>query len=210
MSGGAPAGFAESYFAPRETPWFRARLALRLAVPLDRDADLAAWKVAWSAALAAPPLTVTLIAPTAKLTIGTVAGLICSALPGIAATVWSAARLRETRELAGRALRQSGAEHRTAWLLAAGRVALFAGLGALSGGLPVAALHVPLGAMLPRRAPLHGMFGAALSTWVSAIAVTTAVATGIALIAGSMAWTRLDWTPVRARFRALRGGRRPR
>jgi hypothetical protein len=218
MSGGAPAGFAEGYFAPRETPWFRARLALRLAVPLDREAKLAAWKVAWSAAFAAPPLVVALIAPTGKLTAGTVAGLCCAALPGIAATAWSAARLRETRELAGRALRQSGAEQRTAWLIAAARLALFAGFGAIGGALLVAALHVPLGALLPRRAPLHGMFGAGLSTWVSATAITAAAAMGIALTAGSTVWDRIDWQDlirtirkrIGDRVSALRVWRRPR
>jgi len=112
MSTGGPAVAAEDYFAPREAPWFRARLAVRVAVPLDRGARTAATRVAWSTLLAAPPVTIALVAPTASLTLGNVLGLSCAALPGVTATIWSAARLTETRWLAALALRQAGAEHR--------------------------------------------------------------------------------------------------
>ena len=75
MSTGGPADAIDSYFAPRETPWVRARLALRVAVPLDRDARSAALRVTWSAALAGPPVAVALVAPAATLSLGSVLGL---------------------------------------------------------------------------------------------------------------------------------------
>jgi hypothetical protein len=203
MTGGGSAGTADDYFTPREAPLFRARLAARVAVPLDRGARSAAVKVAWSAALAAPPVTIALVAPAAALTLGAVLGLCCAALPGVAATAWSAARLRDTRQLAARALRQAGAEQRTAWLIAAGRLALFAGVGALVAALCLTALHDPLVAVLPKRSPLRAMFAGGAFDWIVAVAMTGALASGGALLASSPFWTRVDWS----RFDLIRYGR---
>src|SRR5262249_30977060 len=139
----------DSYFEPREAAWFRTRLALRLAMPRDRAAKVAAVKVAASAALAAPPGTITPIAPVETPTLGAVPALLCAGLPGFAATAWTAADLRETRLLATRGLRQAGAEQRTAWLIGATRLASFAAIGALVGSLLVVLSHATLGAMLP-------------------------------------------------------------
>lgn len=183
---------AESYFQPREPAWFQARLTLRLAVPIDRGARIAAWRVASAAALLAPPVVVTLVAPAARLTASTLIGLFCCALPGIAALLFAASPLREVRRLTARGLRQAGAEHRTAWLIATGRLALFAGGGALAGATGVALLHAPLGTALSRRAPLHGMFGAGLTTWLVAVLQTAALAVAAALAAGSPVWERVD------------------
>jgi hypothetical protein len=192
MSGGA-AEPADVFFTPRETPWFRARLALRVAVPPDPAARAAAVRLAWAAAVAAPPLMVAMIAPAATLTPGSVFALCCSALPGGAATAWSASRLREAREVTARALRQAGAEQRTAWLLAAGRLALFAGLGAAAGAVWIAMVHVPLARVLPRRSPLHAMFDGRTSSWISAAVLTVVFAVAGALLAGSPRWAQVDW-----------------
>lgn len=184
----------DGYFEPREAAWFRTRLAVRLAVPLERDAWIAALKVAASTALAAPPVAIALIAPAAKLTLGTVTGLCCAALPGFAATAWTAADLRHARLLATRGLRQAGAEQRTAWLIGAVRLPLFAGVGALASSVLVALLHAALGGALPQDSPLHGMFAADALTWLLSVALTTALAAGGALLASSPMWERVDWT----------------
>lgn len=191
----------DSYFLPREAAWFRARLTLRLAVPLDRHARAAALKVAASAALAAPPITIALIAPAAKLTFSTVFGLICAALPGLAATAWTAAGLRETRQLAARALRQAGAEQRLAWLICAARLSMFAGIGALVGSLFLALSHAPLGSASPQHSPLRGMFAVDAPTWLIGVALTSMLAIGEALLASSPFWITVDWS----RFTIWRG-----
>ncbi|HZP53171.1 hypothetical protein [Actinocrinis sp.] len=191
-SGGAAT--ADTFFQPREPAWFRARLTLRLAVPLDRGVRAAAWRVAWSAALVAPPITVMFIAPAGRLAASTLIGLLCCALPGAAALIWSAAAQRDLRRSTARGLRQAGAEHRTAWLIATGRLALFAGAGAVAGSVGVALLHAPIGDLLSRRAPLHGMFGAGVLTWLVAILQTAALAVAGALTASSPVWQRVDVT----------------
>lgn len=194
MNGDAAADAVDSYFLPREAAWFRARLTLRLAAPLDRHARLAALKVAGSAALAAPPLTIALIAPAAKLTLSTAFALVCAALPGLAATAWTAAGLRETRRLAARALRQAGAEQRTAWLISAARLSLAAGLGALAGCLFVAFSHAPLGTVFPKHSPLRGMFVADAPTWLIGVALTVMLAIAGSLLASSPVWLTVDWS----------------
>lgn len=191
---GGAAATADTFFQPREPAWFRARLTLRLALPLDPGVRAAAWQVAWSAALVAPPVTVVLIAPAGRLTAGTLIGLLCCALPGTAALVWSASAQRDLRRSTARGLRQAGAEHRTAWLIATGRLALFAGAGAFAGSVCVALLHAPIGDLLSRRAPLHGMFGAGPLTWLVAILQTAALAVAGALTASSPVWQRVDLT----------------
>lgn len=193
MHGNAATDTADDYFLPREAAWFRARLTLRLAMPLDRQARSAALKVAGSAALATPPITIALIAPTAKLTFSTAFALFCAAVPGLATTAWTAARLRETRRLAARALRQAGAEQRFAWLIAASRLSMSAGLGALAGCVFLALSHAPLGTVLPKHSPLRGMFVADASTWVSGVALTAMLAIGEALLASSPMWITVDW-----------------
>lgn len=190
----AAADTVESYFLPREAAWFRARLTLRLAAPFDRHARVAALKVAGSAALAAPPITVGLIAPSAKLTLGAVFALVCAGLPGLAATAWTAAGMRETRRSAARALRQAGAEQRTAWLIAAARLSLASGLGALTGCLFVVFCHAPLGAVFPKRSPLRGMFVADAPTWLIGVALTAMLAIGESLLASSPVWLTVDWS----------------
>ncbi len=192
-AGGAVA-VAESYFQPREPAWFQARLTLRLAVPVDRGPRIAAWRVALASMLVAPPVVVVLVAPAARLTASTLVGLFCCALPGIAALFWSAAALCDARRLTARGLRQAGAEQRSAWLIATGRLALFSGGGALAGAAGVALLHAPLGVLLSRRAPLHGMFGAGPATWLVAVLQTVALAVAAALAASSPVWERVDWT----------------
>jgi len=194
MNGDAAAHAVDSSFLPREAAWFRARLTLRLAAPLDRHARVAALKVAGSAALAAPPITIALIAPAAKLTLSAAFALLCAALPGLAATAWAAAGLRETRRLAARALRQVGAEQRTAWLIAAARLSLAAGLGALIGCLFVAFCHAPLGAVFPKHSPLRGMFMADAPTWLIGIALTAVLAIAESLLASSPMWLTVDWS----------------
>lgn len=184
---------ADSFFEPRDAAWFRARLTLRLAVPLDRHAQLAALKVAGSTALAAPPITIALIAPAAKLTPSTVLGLFCAALPGFAATAWTAAGLRDTRQLALRGLRQAGAEQRLAWLIAAARLSLFAGIGASTGCTFLALSHAPLGTVLPQHSPLRGMFAADTPSWLIGVALTVMLTIGGALLASSPVWTSTDW-----------------
>ncbi|HEV2342622.1 MAG TPA: hypothetical protein VGS97_00895 [Actinocrinis sp.] len=185
---------ADGYFEPRETAWFRTRLALRLAVPVERGARVAALKLAASAALAAPPVTIVLIAPMATLTLGSVTGLLAAGLPGFAATAWTAAGLRESRLLATRGLRQAGAEQRTAWLIGAARLCLFAGIGALAGSALVALTHATLGAAVPDYSPLHRMFAANALTWLPAITVTTTLAAVGALLASSPLWEQIDWS----------------
>jgi hypothetical protein len=194
MSTGGSADTADGYFGPRETAWFRTRLALRLAVPLDRRAQAAALRVTWSAALAAPPVTIALIAPAQKLTLGALSGLFCAGLPGFAATAWAAVGLRETRRLTARGLRQAGAEQRLAWLVAVARLALFATAGALVGGVFVVLSHAPLGAVLPRHSLLHGMFAAGAADWLLGITMTIALIVGGALLANSTVWERVDWS----------------
>lgn len=184
----------DSYFLPRESTWFRARLTLRLAVPFDRRARVAALKVAGSAALVAPPVTLALIAPAAKLTAGTVFGLFCAALPGFAATAWTAAGLRDTRQLTALALRQAGAEQRLAWLISAARLAMFAGIGALVGSVFLVLSHAPLGAALPHRGPMRGMFAVDAPTWLIGIALTALLTISEALLASSPIWVTTDWT----------------
>lgn len=195
--GGGSVAAANAYFQPREPAWFRARLTLRLALPLDRDARAAAWRVAWSAALVAPPVLVVLIAPAARLSAGTLIGLFCCALPGIAALGWSASAQCDLRRSTARGLRQAGAEHRTAWLVATGRLCLFAGAGAVGGSVCVALLHAPIGCLLSRRAPLHGMFGAGTLTWLVATLQTAALAVAGALTASSPVWRRIDLARLR-------------
>lgn len=188
---------ADTYFQPREPAWFRARLTLRLAVPVDRDARIAAWRVAWSAALVAPPILVVLVAPAARLKLGALIGLFCCALPGVAALAWSASAQRDVRRSTARGLRQVGAEHRTAWLIATGRLALFAGAGAIAGSVCVALLHAPIGDLLSPRAPLHGIFGAGTLTWLVAVFQTAALAIAGALTASSPVWQRIDLARLR-------------
>ena len=194
MNSGATADAVDSYFMPREAAWFRARLTLRLAVPLERHAKVAALKVAGSAAVAAPPITIALIAPAAKLSLSTVFGLFCAGLPGLAATAWTAAEQRETRQLAARALRQAGAEQRQAWLISAARLSLFAGIGALAGSVFLALAHAPLGAVFPRHSPLRGMFAADAPTWLIGVALTALLTIGEALLASSPVWMTVDWS----------------
>src|SRR5438270_13428052 len=105
----SPVTTADSFFQPREPAWFKARLTLRLALPLDRGARAAARRVAWSAALMAPPVMVLLIAPAGRLTASTLIGLLCCALPGTAALVWSASAQRDLRRSTACGLRQAGA-----------------------------------------------------------------------------------------------------
>jgi hypothetical protein len=193
-TGSGAADTVDTFFQPREPAWFRARLTLRLAVPLDRGVRAAAWRVAWSAALVAPPITVMLIAPAGRLTASTLIGLLCCALPGAAALIWSASAQRELRRSTARGLRQAGAEHRTAWLIATGRLALFAGAGALAGSVSITLLHAPIGDLLSPRAPLHGMFGAGALTWLVAVLQTAALAVAGALTASSPVWQRVDLT----------------
>jgi hypothetical protein len=204
MSAGGAADTADGYFTARETPWFRARLALRVAVPLDRDARVAALRVGWSAALAGPPVTVALVAPDSTLTPGSVSALFCAALPGVVALAWSAARLCGTRQCAARALCQAGAQQRTAWLMAASRLSLFAGGGALAGAAGIAALHDPLVAVLPRRSPLRAMFAGGAQTWLQAVVLAAALAICGALAASSPAWARVEWS----RFKPPQAARR--
>lgn len=194
--GDGPVAVADTYFQPREPAWFRGRLTLRLAVPMDPAARLTAWRVAAAAALVSPPIVVLLIAPAGRLTLSTLLGLVCVGLPGIAALSWSAAALREERRLVARGLRQAGAEHRSAGLIASGRLMLFTAAGAICGVVVVAVLHAPLGALLPQRAPLHGMFGAGAVTWIVALVQTTALTVAVALAAGSATWRhvpRRNW-----------------
>jgi hypothetical protein len=183
---------ADSFFQPREPAWFRARLTLRLALPLDRGAWAAARRVAWSAALVAPPVTVVLVAPANRLSVSMLIGLFCCALPGLYTLIWSAAAQRELRQSTARGLRQAGAEYRTAWLISTGRLALFAAAGALAGSVFVALVHAPIGDLLSRRAPLHGMFGAGTVTWLVAIFQTAALAVAGALAASSPVWQHVD------------------
>lgn len=194
MHSGGTADEVDSYFTPREAAWFRARLTLRLAVPLDRQARVAALKVAGSAALAAPPITIALIAPAGKLTLSAAFGLLCAGLPGLAATAWSAAGVRETRQLAARALRQAGAEQRQAWLFAAARLSLFAGIGALAGCAVLALSHAPLGGVLPKHSPMRGMFAVDAPTWLIGVPLTTMLAISGSLLASSPLWTTVDWS----------------
>ncbi len=194
MNAGSTVGTIDSYSQPRDAAWFRTRLALRLAVPLDRAPRLAALRVAGSAALAAPPITIALVAPSAKLTLGAVTGLCCAALPGFTATAWNAAGLRDTRHRAARGLRQAGAEQRIAWLLAAIRLSLFAGVGALAGSLLLALVRMPLSAVLPHYSPLRRMLTANMSTWLLGTALTVMLVIGGALLASSLVWLRIDWT----------------
>ena len=193
MKSSDTADAVDSSFEPREAAWFRTRLTLRLAVPLDRHARIAALKVAGAAALASPPITIALIAPAAKLTLGAVFGLFCAGLPGLAATAWTAAGQRETRQQALRGLRQAGAEQRLAWLIAAARLSLFAGTGALTGSLFLALSHAPLGTVLPRQSPLRGMFAADAVTWLIGVALTALLTVGEALLASSPMWITVDW-----------------
>lgn len=204
-AGGGSIAAADALFQPREPAWFRARLALQLAIPPDRGARVAAWRVAWSATLVTPPVVVMLIAPAARLSTSTLIATICCALPGLAALLRSASALRDERRLTARGLRQAGAEHRTAWLIATGRLSLFAAAGAILGAAGVALLHAPLGALLSRRAPLHGMFGAGTLTWLVAGLQAAALAIATALTASSPAWERVN-----RRFSGLQAGRRPR
>lgn len=177
--------------------WFHTRLALRLAVPPDRTAWMQAQRVAWSAALLAPPVTITMIAPTGRLTAGTLLRLLCAALPGCAALAWSVAALGHARRLTLHGLLQAGAQRRTARLVAAGRMCLFAASGAVGGAVLVALLHSPVGRIAPRRSPLHGMFGADATTWLVAIMLTAALCVLISLAAG-----RIRTRPSRVRATA--------
>jgi hypothetical protein len=199
MTGGSGTGngtapTVDTYFMPRETPWFRPRLAVRLAVPLDRSARVGAARVAWSALLTAPPLTTALVAPLPTLTLGAVLGLFCSAVPGLAALTWSASHLRDTRRRTAQGLRQAGAEQHAAGLVAAGRLALFAGFGALVGALFLTALHEPLLALLPRRSPLRPMYAATFFAWTAAVVMTAVFAACGALLASAQFWARVDWS----------------
>lgn len=195
-AGGSVAS-ADVYFQPREPAWFKARLTLRLALPVERGARAAAWRVAASAALVAPPILVVLVAPAARLSASTLIGLFCCALPGVAALVWSASAQRDVRRSTARGLRQAGAEHRTAWLIATGRLALFAAAGALFGSVCVALLHAPIGDLLSPRAPLHGMFGAGTLTWLVAVLQTAALTFAGTLAASSPVWQRMDLARLR-------------
>lgn len=181
---------ADAYLQYREPAWFRTRLTLRLAVPLDPPARVAAWRLAVSAALLAPPVMVLLIAPASRLTGRTLIALCCIGLPGAAALLWSAAVLREDRSRTARGLRRAGGEDGIAWLIAASRLVSFTAIGAVCGVLCVVLLHAPLGDLLPRRTPLHGMFGAGLVTWILGAVQTLALAIAAALIASAPAWRR--------------------
>ena len=202
----------------REPSRFRLRLAVRLALPIDRSAHLDAIRLAWSAVLAALPMTVWLAAPVSALGNTAVLGLACAALPGVTATAWSAARLYDARADAARALRQSGAEQRSAWLMAAGRVVLFSGLGALMGSVCVLLFHHPLGRLLPKHSPLRPILAVSGADWLAALAATVGLLVLGALVASSALWRRVDararalwaaipWSAAAAPYRALR--RRP-
>ena len=199
----------------REPSRFRLRLALRLALPVDRTAHFDAIRLAWSAVLAALPMTVWLAAPVSALGNTAVLGLACAALPGVTATAWSAARLYDARADAARALRQTGAEQRSAWRMAAGRVVLFAGLGALTGSVCVLLFHHPLGRLLPKHSPLRPILAVSGADWLAALASTVILLMLGALVASSASWRRLDararrfwssipWSAAAAPYRALR------
>jgi hypothetical protein len=209
---------------------FRAQLALRLAVPIDPPERAAAATLACAAVPAAAPVTVALIAPSGRLGAGTLLGLLCAALPGLAGTGWAAARLRVRRLVTDQVLRQAGSGPRTARVVAAGRVCLFAGLGAGVGSICVAVLHAPLGSVSPRHSPLHGLFGTDALGWLVSAAVTAVLIIGLALAASSRLPVGAGWSgprpavfdrgletgapprpmPDRARVRARRGWRRRR
>lgn len=199
----------------REPAGFRLRLALRLALPIDRAAHLDAMRLTWSAVLAALPITVWLAAPVSALGDSAVIGLACAALPGVTATAWSAARLYDARADADRALRQIGAEQRSAWLMAAARVVLFAGLGALAGSVCVLLFHHPLGRLLPKHSPLRPILAVGGADWLAALASTVVLLVLGALVASSALWRRVDararrtwaaipWSAASALYRRLR------
>jgi hypothetical protein len=190
----------------RDSDWSRLRLALRLAAPVERAGRWAARKVAGSAALAAIPITVFFAAPVSALGPGTIAGLFCVALPGVVATGWTVAAMRGDRQASEGALLQAGAEQRTAWMLSACRPALFAGAGALGGGLFVTALHAPLATVLPSGSPLLAAFASRPIVWLAASASATLPAMAGALLADSPIWSRGD----RPRIRAPKASRPPR
>jgi hypothetical protein len=200
--------------AGREPTRFRLRLAVRLAVPVDRGAHLDAMRLTWSAILAALPMTVWLAAPVSALGNTAVLGLACATLPGVTATAWSAARLYDARADAARALRQTGAEQRSAWFMAAGRVTVFSGLGALTGGICVLVFHHPLGRLLPKHSPLRPILAVSGDDWLAALAATVILLTLGALVASSALWRRIDararavwasipWSAAAAPYRAL-------
>ncbi|MBS2962840.1 hypothetical protein KGA66_07290 [Actinocrinis puniceicyclus] len=210
----APSGTAHAGRRPGGRAGFHTRLALRLAAPADRAAWAAACRLTWSAALLAPPVTVLLVAPAERLTTGTLARLLCAALPGCGAVVWAAATLGDTRRATARGLRQAGAEAHTARLIASVRPCLFTAGGALGGATLVALLHSPAGKLAPRRSPLHGMFGADAVTWLLVVALTAALCVAVALAADSTARARIGRRRPHAvvrgrRISAARAGRRP-
>jgi len=200
--------------ARREPSRFRLRLALRLALPMDRAAHFDAIRLAWSAMLAALPMTVWLAAPVSALGNTAVLGLACAALPGVTATAWSAAHLYDARADATRALRQTGAEQRTVWLMAAGRVVVFSGVGALAGSVCVLVFHHALGRLLPKHSPLRPILAVSGADWLAALIATVGLLTLGALVASSAFWRRLDararrswaaipWSAAAAPYRAL-------
>jgi hypothetical protein len=188
--------------AGAEPNGFRVRLTLRLVLPVEGAARADAVRLAWSAALAALPLTVWLAAPVSALGTAGVLGLACAALPGVAATAWSAARMYDSRTGAQRALRQAGAEQRSAWFMATCRVVLFAGVGALVGGVCVIMFHSPVRRLLPKHSPLRPMLMVGGASWSAALMATVILVVLGALLASSPAWRRLD-VRLRAAWAAL-------
>jgi hypothetical protein len=210
---GAPSpGRAQSSSAiDREPTGFRVRLALRLALPAERSARVNAVRLGWSAALAALPLTVWLAAPVSALGAAGVLGLACAALPGVTATAWSAALLYDSRMDAARALRQAGAQQRSAWVMATGRTVLITGMGALAGGFSVLIFHPSLRRLLPAHSPLRPMLAAGVSAWSTALVAAVILIVLGALLASSPAWRRFDsrvraaWAGARAQLEVRAG-----
>ncbi|HLK42472.1 MAG TPA: hypothetical protein VKV34_03955 [Thermoleophilia bacterium] len=188
--------------AGAEPNGFRVRLTLRMVLPVERPARVDAMRLAWSAALAALPLTVSLAAPVSALGTAGVLGLACAALPGVTATAWSAARMYDSRTGAMRALCQAGAEQRSAWVMATCRVVLFTGVGALVGGVCVIVFHSPLRRLLPKHSPLRPMLAVGGASWSAALVATVILVVLGALLASSPAWRRLD-VLLRAAWAAL-------
>jgi hypothetical protein len=173
-----------------------------MVLPVEGSARVDATRLAWSAALAALPLTVWLAAPVSALGTAGVLGLACAALPGVTATAWSAARMHDNRSRALRALRQAGAEQRSAWLMATCRVVLFTTVGALAGGVCVIVFHAPMRRLLPKHSPLRPMLAAGGASWSAALVATVILVVLGALLASSPAWRRLDLR-LRAAWAAL-------
>jgi hypothetical protein len=108
----------------------------------------------------------------------------------------------DSRTGALRALRQAGAEQRSAWVMATCRVVLFTGAGALIGGVCVIVFHAPLRRLLPNHSPLRPMLAVGGAAWSAALVATVILVVLGALLASSPAWRRLDMR-LRAAWAAL-------